>query len=108
MGKGEIARNEQFLLFPQCFLVKQVFVSQFVHIFAIIYLLAAELKKPKIGISGKGLRIILDSVNQSSRYDVSGSDGIPNPQVPFQTLCCKYSLESSHRDDSNEYPQHSV
>ena len=55
VGKGEIAHNEQFLLFPQCFLLKQIIVSPFVHIFAIISLFAAELEKPKIGISGKGL-----------------------------------------------------
>ena len=53
MGKGEIARNEQFLLFPQCFLLNQVFVSPFVHIFDIISLFAAKLEKPKISISGK-------------------------------------------------------
>ena len=46
VGKGEIARNEQFLLFPQCFLIKQIIVSQFVHIFAIISLFAAELEEP--------------------------------------------------------------
>ena len=27
VGKGEIARNEQFLLFPQCFLLSQIIVS---------------------------------------------------------------------------------
>ena len=48
-------RNEQFLLFPQCFLLNQITVSRFVHIFDIISLFAAELEKPKIGISGKGL-----------------------------------------------------
>ena len=26
-GKGEIARNEQFLLFPQCFVLNQIIVS---------------------------------------------------------------------------------
>ena len=55
MGKGEIARNEQFLLFPPCFLLNQVLVSPFVHIFAIIYLFPAELEEPKIGMSDKGL-----------------------------------------------------
>ena len=34
--KGEIARNEQFLLFPQCFQLNQITVSPFVHIFDII------------------------------------------------------------------------
>ena len=45
MGKGEIALNEQFLLFPQCFLPTQIIVSPFVHIFDIISLFAAELEK---------------------------------------------------------------
>ena len=50
VGKEEIARNEQFLLFPQCFLLNQKLVSPFVHIFDIISLLAAELEEPKIGV----------------------------------------------------------
>ena len=54
VGKGEIARNEQFLLFPRCFLLNQIIVSPFVHIFDIISLFAAEFEKPNIGISGKG------------------------------------------------------
>ena len=48
VGKEEIARNEQFFLFPQCFLLHQKFVSPFVHIFDIISLFAAELEEPKI------------------------------------------------------------
>ena len=60
MGKGEFAHNEQFLLFPECFLLKQIIVSPFVHIFANISLFAAELEEPKIGISGKGLRTVGD------------------------------------------------
>ena len=52
VGKGEIARNEQFLLFPQCFLLNQIIVSPFVHAFEIISLFAAEFEVPKIGISG--------------------------------------------------------
>ena len=54
VGQGEIARNEQFLLIPQCFLLIQKIVSPFVHIFD-ISLFAAELKEPKIGILDKGL-----------------------------------------------------
>ena len=42
VGKGEIARDKQFLLFPQCFLLNQMTVSPFVHIFDIISLFAAE------------------------------------------------------------------
>ena len=57
VGKGEIDRNKQFLLFPQYFLLNQIIVSPFVHIFDIISLFAAELEKPKIGVSGKGLSV---------------------------------------------------
>ena len=53
VGKGEIACKEQFLLFPQCFLLNQIIVSPFVHIFYLLSLFAAELEKPKIGISGR-------------------------------------------------------
>ena len=53
VGKGEIARIEQFLFFPQCLLLNQINLSPFVHIFDIISLFAAELEEPKIGISGK-------------------------------------------------------
>ena len=55
VGKEEIARNEQFLLFPQCFLLNQKIVSPFVNIFDIISLFAAELEGPKIDMWGKGL-----------------------------------------------------
>ena len=55
VGKGEIARNEQFLLFPQCFPLNRIIESPFVCIFDIISLFAAELEEPKIGISGEGL-----------------------------------------------------
>ena len=54
VGKGEIARNEQFLPFPKCFLLNQIIESPFVHILDIISLFTAEWEKPKIGISGKG------------------------------------------------------
>ena len=54
VGKGEIARNEQFLLFPQCFLLNQIIESPFVHIFDVVSLFAAELDEPKITISGEG------------------------------------------------------
>ena len=55
VGKGEIACNKQFLLFPQCFLPNQIIVPPFVHIFGIISLFGAEFEKPKNGKSGKGL-----------------------------------------------------
>ena len=50
MGKEEIARNEQFLLSPQCILRNQKIVSPFVNIIDIISLFAAELEERKIGI----------------------------------------------------------
>ena len=56
VGKGEIAQNEQFLLFRQCFLLDQIIVSPIVHIFDIISLFVAEFEEPNIGISGKGLK----------------------------------------------------
>ena len=46
VGKGEIACNEQFLLFPQCFLLNQIIVTPFVHIFDVISLFAAEFEEP--------------------------------------------------------------
>ena len=52
VGNREIARNEQFLLFPQCFLLNQVIVSPFVHSFDISSF-PAELEELKIGRSGK-------------------------------------------------------
>ena len=36
VGKEEIARNEQFFLFPKCFLLNKIIVSPFVHIFDIM------------------------------------------------------------------------
>ena len=57
VGKGEIARNEQFLLLPQCFLFNQIIVSPFVQIFYIISIFAAESEEAKIGISGKQLNL---------------------------------------------------
>ena len=56
VGKGEIARNKQFLIFPQCYLLNQIIVSRIVHIFYIISLFATEFEKPKLGMSVKGLR----------------------------------------------------
>ena len=59
MVKEEIACKKQFLLFPQCFLLNQIIVSPFVHIFDIISLFPAEFEEPEIGISGKALKIAL-------------------------------------------------
>ena len=59
MGKEEIARKEQFLLFPQYFLLNQIIVSSFVHIFDTISLFATELEEPKFGLLGKGLTNVI-------------------------------------------------
>ena len=48
---GEIARNEQFLLFPQSFPLNQIIVSPFVNVFDIISLFAVELEEPNMGIT---------------------------------------------------------
>ena len=58
MGKEEIARNEQFLLFPKCFVLNQIIIPPFVHIFDIIALFATEFEERKIGISGEGLNSV--------------------------------------------------
>ena len=60
VGKREIAHNNQFLTFPQCFLLNQIIVSPSVHIFDIISLFDAEFEELKIGISGKGLNFFSD------------------------------------------------
>ena len=65
VGKGEVARNKQFLLFPQCFLLNQIIVSTFVHIFDIISLFAVEFEEPRIGISVKGLTKLFITYRQS-------------------------------------------
>ena len=59
VGKEEIARNEQFLLFPQCFLLNQKIGSPFVNIYDILSLLAAKLEEVKSGMRGKGLNFIM-------------------------------------------------
>ena len=66
VGKGEIALDKQFLLFPQCFLHNQITVSTFVHSFDFISLFAAELQKLKIGISGKRLNGSAESIDLQS------------------------------------------
>ena len=64
VGKGDIARTEQFLLFPQCFQLNQITVFTSVHVCDIIFI-CVELEKPKIGISGKGLIKIRDYISST-------------------------------------------
>ena len=49
-GKEKIARKEQFLLFPQRFLLNQKIISPFVSIYDTMSLCAAESEKPKISM----------------------------------------------------------
>ena len=79
VGKGEIARNEQFLLFPQCFLLNQIIVSPFVHIFDIISLFAAEFEDSEIHISGKGLK-------KTPLFDVGSTQGRREERFFFSPL----------------------
>ena len=46
VGKGGVARNEQFFLFPKCFLLNQITVFPFVYIFDILSLFATEFEEP--------------------------------------------------------------
>ena len=50
VGKEEIAHYEQFLLFPQCFLLNQKIVPPIVDVVDIISLFAAEFEEPEIGL----------------------------------------------------------
>ena len=52
VGKGEIARNKQFLFFPQCFILNQIFVSSFIHILILKNLL--NLKSLELAYQVKG------------------------------------------------------
>ena len=70
VGKGEIAHNEQFLLFPQCFLPNQIIVSLF----------GAGFEKPKNGISGlieygcMSCRLCFDPTTFLSCFQVTDSN----------------------------------
>ena len=74
VGKGEIARYKQFLLFPQCFLLIQINLSPFVYNFDIIPLFAAELEEPEIGISGKGLTLLSDKFLDRTKLKAFADD----------------------------------
>ena len=56
VGKEQIARNKQFLLFPQCFLSSLIIVPP-LSMFLTSFLFVAELAEPEIGISSKGLTL---------------------------------------------------
>ena len=54
VGKGEIARNEQFLLFPQCFLPVWRTCSHFHEILKLLSATSFSLEESKICRLGKG------------------------------------------------------
>ena len=54
VGKQEISRNEQFLLFPQCFLLDEMIESPFVHNFYTISLFVAVFESLKSAYLVKG------------------------------------------------------
>ena len=56
VGKGEIDFNEQFLLFPRCYLLDQIIVFPLSIFFYIISLFTDELEETKIDILGKELK----------------------------------------------------
>ena len=65
MGKGEIARQDQFLLFPQCFLFIQIIVSH-LSIFLTSYLyLLLDLKSLKLVYKAKVNCVVFASLLHS-------------------------------------------
>ena len=78
VGKEEIARNEQFLLFPQCFLHNQKIVSPCVNFYDISFF-ATELEEPKIGIPGKGLMVFSFTLYQILHW--SKFQSIPDNKI---------------------------
>ena len=92
VGKGEIARNEQFLLFPQCFLLYQISVSPFIHIFDIISLFAVELEDSKIGKSGKKLKTFADDKVDVAQMMISVFDRVENIVRKGENACYQHFL----------------
>ena len=87
VGIEEIARNEQFLLFPQCFLLNQKIISTFVSIYDIMiymYLFAADFEEPKISIRGKGISLYYTIVS----FNDPKKEAFRNKSVK-RRKCCK-------------------
>ena len=74
VGKEETARNKQFLLFPQCFLLHQKIVSLFGNIYDIISLITAELEEPKLACEVKGEPITTRQILHSSKLKEFADD----------------------------------
>ena len=100
VGKGEIARNKQFLLFPQCFQLNQITVSPFIHIFDIISLFDDESKEPKIGISGKGLSALhkhIRMLSSTMNWDTSSEHFWSQIHRQQQSSCQIFNENSKWR-----------
>ena len=54
VGKEEIARNEQFLLLPQCFLLSQIIVTHLSIFVTSYFYLLLNWKSPKLAYGVKG------------------------------------------------------
>ena len=107
VGKEEIAHNEQFLLFPQCFRLNQEIISTFVNIFEIVSLFTAELEKPKIGISGKGLKLLIKYTysypfNQTKKKEKETNACRYQPWIQLLSFSHNSRLEQVHNSDG--YP----
>ena len=91
VGKGKNSCFEQFLLFPQYFLLNQIIVSPFVHIFDIISLFAAENEEPKTGISGNGL-----NGHKQDKYQQTDGQIMDNKKkIPDKSQCTFMFFEMS-------------
>ena len=64
-----MARNEPFLLFPQCFLLYQIIVSPSFHIFYFISLFATELEELKLAYKVKGKTYMLSCTTAIEAYN---------------------------------------
>ena len=62
VGKGEIARNKQFLLFTQCFLLIQIIVSPLIHILYLYLLLNWKSLKLAYQLKGQSFKCCLVSM----------------------------------------------
>ena len=68
VGNEEIARNEQFLLFPQCFVLNKIIVPHLSIFLTSYFYLLLNMEEPKIGISGKGLNANCNIISVPSRW----------------------------------------
>ena len=79
VGKEEIARNEQFLLFTQCFSSIRKLYAHLSIFFTSYILFAADFEEPEIGISGKRLKLwthnlhfYLQCISKKKPFEIMG------------------------------------